>query len=78
MTAVSTSKSHSLQTWCVLTKTNLNTSCSLALIVIGTDQLCLYYTNKMDNLVLLPCHFNGPLEVPAPFLSLIPPEPIHF
>lgn len=49
-----------------LTKTNLNTSCSLALIVIGTDQLRLYYTNEMDNLVLLPCHFNGPLTVPAP------------
>jgi len=62
----------------MLTKTNLESSCSLSHIVIGTDQLHLYYTNKMDNLVLLPYYFNGPLTIPAPCLSLIPVEPIHF
>lgn len=32
----------------------------------GADQLRLYYTSEMDNLVLLACHFNGPLTVAAP------------
>lgn len=58
-----------------LTETKPNTSCSLA--ALGTDQLRLYYMNEMDNLVLLACHFNGPLTVAALCLPLIPAEPIH-
>lgn len=44
----------------------------------GADQLHLYYTSEMDNLLVLAGHFNGPpLGLPLipeePLLLLIPP-----
>lgn len=38
------------------------------------DQLHLYYTSEMDNLVLPACHFNGPLTVAAPQPPANPPR----
>lgn len=38
----------------------------------GADQLHLYYTSEMDNLLVLAGHFNGPLLG----LLLIPEEPL--
>lgn len=58
----STVEFHSLQTLDVLTKTRLNSSCSLALI--GTDQLCLYCMSRWVTSSHLPCHWKRPLCPP--------------